>query len=92
MRRLAWIGDAVLALHARLRILREQGAVDGERAVAMTSNQFLATMGEPTAVEAAIGQVFLDSGLEAALAHIDAKISPQFDRQELKRRRPAQVR
>jgi 23S rRNA maturation mini-RNase III len=37
----AWVGDAVLALYARLRILRESGGVDAERFQRMTSNQFL---------------------------------------------------
>ena len=36
----AWIGDAVLSLHARLKILREDCAVDGQKADRMTSNQF----------------------------------------------------
>jgi hypothetical protein len=83
----AWIGDAVLALYARLKILREDGTLDGERAVRMSSNQFLAAFGEPTAVEAAIGRVFEREGLDAAFAHIERVIMPLFGKQEEKRQR-----
>lgn len=83
----AWIGDAVLALFARLKILRENGTLDGEKAVRMSSNQFLAAFGEPTAVEAAIGRVFERSGLDAAFAHIERVIMPLFEKQEEKRQR-----
>lgn len=41
LRAQAWIGDAVLTLYARLRILREQGVADGPKAARMSSNQFL---------------------------------------------------
>jgi hypothetical protein len=85
----AWIGDAVLALYARLKILREDGTLDGEKAVRMSSNQFLAAFGEPTAVEAAIGRVFESDGLDAAFAHIERTIIPLFTRQEEKRLRKA---
>ena len=54
----AWIGDAVLALYARLKILREDGRVDGEKCKRLTSNQFLGTLGEPTKVEANIGRIY----------------------------------
>jgi 23S rRNA maturation mini-RNase III len=87
LREEAWIGDAVLALYVRLKILREDGRLDGEKAVRMTSNQFLAAFGEPTAVEAAIGRVYTASGLEAAYAHIDERIMPLFAKQEEKRLR-----
>ena len=85
----AWIGDAVLGLYARLKILREDGALNGEKAVRMSSNQFLGSLGEPTAVEAAIGRVFAKEGLEAAFAHIESVIMPLFERQEEKRLRKA---
>lgn len=83
----AWIGDAVLALYARLKILREDGTLDGEKAVRMSSNQFLAAFGEPTAVEAAIGRVFEREGLDAAFAHIERVIMTLFGKQEEKRQR-----
>lgn len=85
----AWIGDAVLALYARLRILREDGSLDGEKAVRMSSNQFLSAAGEPTAVEAAIGRTFESDGLDAAFAHIERVLMPLFERQEEKRLRRA---
>ena len=88
----AWIGDAVLTLYARLKILREDGSLDGEKAVRMSSNQFLATLGEPTAVEAAIGRVYGHAGLDPAFAHIKEAIMPLFEKQEQKRARKAHPR
>jgi hypothetical protein len=79
----------VLALYARLKILREDGMLDGEKAVRMSSNQFLAAFGEPTAVEAGIGCVFERDGLDAAFAHIESTLVPLFTRQEQKRLRKA---
>jgi dsRNA-specific ribonuclease len=83
----AWVGDAVLTLHARLRILRENGRIDAARSTLMTSNQFLSSLGEPTAVEAAIGRVYQERGLEAAFAWIDERVGPVFARQEENRAR-----
>ena len=37
----------------------------------MTCNQFLSGVGEPTRVEAAIGRIYNQDGLEAAFAHIE---------------------
>lgn len=88
----AWIGDAVLALHARLKILREHGRIDAPLAASMTSNQFLSTLGEPTSVEAAIGRAYLDRGLLAAFDHIDTRLTPLFTRQQEKRARHAPAR
>jgi dsRNA-specific ribonuclease len=82
----AWIGDAVLALYARLRILREQGEVDGPTAVRMSSNQFLSAWGDPTEVEAEIGRAYAEQGLDAAFRLIEGKLMPVFDRQESKRK------
>ena len=81
----AWIGDAVLCLYARGRILREDGAVDGEKFERMTSNRFLATFGEPSEVEAELGGLYEREGLEAAFAWIEQKLMPLFDRQEEKK-------
>jgi hypothetical protein len=83
----AWIGDAVLSLYVRLKILREDGVLDGPKSVRMTSNQFLATIGEPTKVEAEIGRVFASEGLEAAFRLIEERMMPVFERQETKRLR-----
>jgi hypothetical protein len=82
----AWIGDAVLSLYVRLKILRENGGLDGEKCARLTSNQFLAVHGEPTEVEARIGRAFEGGGLDAAFAHIDETLGPAFERQEKKRR------
>src|SRR3954470_18324006 len=81
----AWIGDAVLSLYARLKILREDGRLDGEKCVRMTSNQFLSAVGEPTKVEAEIGRVYEQAGLHAAFAFIEEHLLPIFECQEEKR-------
>jgi 23S rRNA maturation mini-RNase III len=83
---LAWIGDTVLDLFARSWILRERGGVCGETQRRMTSNQFLACLGNPTAVEAKIGLLYREEGMEAAFAWIEAELLPLFERQERKRR------
>lgn len=78
----AWIGDAVLCLYARGKILREGGQLDGEKCVRMTSNQFLNAVGEPTKVEATIGRIYEHAGLTAAFAWIEENLMPVFARQE----------
>jgi dsRNA-specific ribonuclease len=88
----AWIGDAVLALFARERILREHGLIDGERCERMTSNQFLSALGEPTAVEARIGRAYQEGGLARAFAWIESEIVPLAEKQEAKRARTLSVR
>jgi hypothetical protein len=87
LQREAWIGDAVLELYARLKILREDGRIDAERAKAMCSNHFLAAFGEPTSVEAAIGRAFQAGELGGAFEWIDTNLMPLFARQEEKKRR-----
>ena len=54
----AWIGDAVLGLFAREWILRNTGRMDAELFTAMTSNQFLSTISNPTRLESRIGRRF----------------------------------
>ena len=83
----AWVGDAVLALYCRSKILKEAGGLDADRFSRMTSNQFLAALGDPSEVEAEIGRIYQDLGLDAAFAHIEEKLMPLHERQELKRRR-----
>ena len=85
----AWIGDAVLSLYTRSRILREQGRVDGAKSIRMTSNRFLSTLGDPSEVEAELGRVYQQEGLDAAFAWIESKIVPLFLKQEAKRERKA---
>ena len=81
----AWIGDAVLALYARLRILRESEAIDGAKSIRMTSNQFLGAFGEPTEVEAQIGRVYSTGGLETAFDWIQTRLMPLYEKQEAAR-------
>ena len=83
----AWVGDAVLALFVREWILREGGAIDGERFTRFTSNDFLRVSGNPTRVEAEIGQVYKRDGLQAALDHIAENLLPVFKQQEKVRER-----
>jgi len=91
----AWIGDAVLALYAREWILRQPDISIKDRAgvfIQMTSNQFLASLGEPTAMEAEIGVVYESEGLQAAFGHIERKFLPIFEKQRKKRKRPGSYR
>ncbi|WP_009964293.1 ribonuclease III domain-containing protein [Verrucomicrobium spinosum] len=83
----AWLGDAVLELYARSWILRQYGKVDADLKSRFTSNQFLNSLGQPTMVEAEVGRVYKEQGLEGAFAHIQAKIEPLFVKQEGKRQR-----
>lgn len=83
----AWIGDAVLSLFVREKILREDGKLDGEKCVRMTSNHFLASFGEPSEVEAELGRVYALNGLQTAFAWIEARLLPKFELQEQKRRK-----
>jgi 23S rRNA maturation mini-RNase III len=83
---LAWIGDTILDLYARLWILRERGTVCGETQRRMTSNQFLACLGNPTAVEAKIGRLYQEGGTDAAFAWIEEELLPLFMKQERNRR------
>lgn len=86
-RNAAWIGDAVLSLYVREWLLREHGAMDGERLTAFTSNHFLSTFGNPTEVEAEIGVVYEKEGLAAAFAAIEQRLLPIFLAQERRRSR-----
>jgi len=78
----AWIGDAVLALYARLWTLdntrSDAGGLRTEVFTRFTSNQFLSCFGEPTRVEAEIGRIYAAQGLAAAFNHITAKLLPVF--------------
>lgn len=83
----AWVGDAVLALAAREWILRRYGTTDGAMQARMTSNQFLATIGNPTSVEAKIGRIYWTEGLEAAVDFVENELVPRFRKQERNRER-----
>ena len=82
---LAWIGDTILDLFARTWILQEKGTVCGETQRRMTSNQFLSCLGNPTSVEAKIGRLYREEGMQAAFAWIEAELLPLFKKQEKKR-------
>jgi 23S rRNA maturation mini-RNase III len=84
-RETAWVGDAVLALYARQFVLRERGSMDGEWFVRLTSNEFLGTFGNPTRVEASIGRLYLEGGLELAFSWMDENLVPRFRKQLPKR-------
>ena len=83
----AWIGDAILALWARLKILQMDAGVDGPKFLRMTSNQFLAALGEPTEVEAKIGRIYREGGEAAAFSWLDENVAPVLARQEENRLR-----
>ena len=51
----------------------------------MTSNQFLTAIGEPTAMEAEIGQIYQKEGLVAAFEFINKKFIPVFINQQKNR-------
>lgn len=91
----AWIGDAILALYAREWILKQKDIPAKERAdvfIQMTSNQFLASLGEPTAMEAEIGVVYEAEGLQAAFNFIETKFLPHFIKQRTRGKRPGSYR
>ena len=83
----AWLGDAVLELYVRAWVLGERGAVDADMKTRYTCNQFLNCFGEPTRVEAQIGVVYRDHGLEAAFQWIRENLEPLFIKQEAKRKK-----
>jgi dsRNA-specific ribonuclease len=82
----AWVGDAVLALFARQYVLRERHAMDGEWFTRLTSNDFLSAFGKPTRVEASIGKLYQERGLQAAFDWMDAHLVPLFQKQLASRR------
>ena len=84
-REAAWIGDAVLALFARQFVLRERQTMDGEWFTRLTSNDFLSAFGNPTRVEAAIGKLYLNEGLDAAFRWMNSELIPLFRKQISKR-------
>ena len=85
-REAAWIGDAVLALFARQFVLRERAIMDGEWFTRLTSNDFLSAFGNPTRVEAGIGKLYQEGGLEMAFAWMEENLVPLFLKQAANRR------
>jgi len=82
----AWVGDAVLALFARQFVLRERGSMDGEWFTLLTSNDFLSAFGNPTRVEASIGELYQKEGLQAAFVWMEAELLPHFRKRLANRR------
>ena len=80
----AWIGDAVLSLYLRGRILEQQGTVDGAKAARMSSNAALGTVAQPTFVEAQIGVAFQRGWLTEAFRWIEEQVLPALERWEAK--------
>ena len=85
-REAAWIGDAVLALFARQYVLRERKSMDGEWFTRLNSNDFLSVFGNPTRVEASIGRLYQDGGLDAAFAWMNENLLPVFRKQMANRK------
>ena len=82
----AWIGDAVLELYVRQHILQAHQRVDAEMKQRFTSNRFLNCLGNPTQVEANIGSIYQQNGLDAAFDHIRQHLHPLFLKQEANRK------
>jgi len=76
----AWLGDAALALVVREWILAREGRMEAPLFAELTSNQFLSRLGAPTTVEAEIGRVFREGGLDAVRAWITGRLIPHFER------------
>lgn len=86
----AWLGDAVLGLYCREWLLAHpppKGFTRDQLYQWMTGNAFLSAFGEPTSVEATIGQIYREGGLTAAFAHIEAQLLPLFHKQLQRRLR-----
>lgn len=81
----AWIGDAVLSLFARQRIVQDEGRIDGPKAERLTSNRFLSAVSEASETEAEIGRIYESNGLAAAFSWIEERLIPLFERQEANR-------
>lgn len=82
LRQEAWIGDAVLELYARTRVLEDTQRRDADRKVRFVRNAFLNHLGQPTRVEAEIGRRYREGGLAEAFAWINEHIQPLFLKQE----------
>ncbi len=85
----AWVGDAVLALFARQWLLAQSNVKPGDRKaefIALTCNDFLSCFGEPTAIEAKIGVVYENEGLEKAFEFIESEFVPLYRKQQRNRK------
>ena len=59
--------------------------MDGVWFTHLTSNEFLSAFGNPTSVEAKIGDIYRAEGLAPAHAHIEATFLPLFRKQIVKK-------
>ncbi len=59
--------------------------MDGEWFTRLTSNDFLSAFGNPTRVEASIGKLYGERGLQAAFDWMDAELIPLFRKQIAKK-------
>lgn len=59
--------------------------MDGEWFTRLTSNDFLSAFGNPTRVEASIGKIYRENGLQAAFDWMDAELIPLFRKQIVKK-------
>lgn len=82
LRQVAWIGDAVLELYARSRVLEQTSQRDLATKSRFVRNAFLNQLGQPTRVEAEIGRCYKEGGLEPAFAWIAEHLEPLFLKQE----------
>ncbi len=60
--------------------------MDGEWFTRLTSNDFLSAFGNPTRVEASIGKLYQENGLEAAFQWMDENLVPLFRKQMANKR------
>ena len=82
LRQQAWVGDAVLELYARTRILAEEHERNAPKLIRFVRNAFLNSIGQPTRVEAEIGRRYTESGLDVAFDWIREHLEPLFAKQE----------
>lgn len=89
LREEAWVGDSVLSLFAREWILRNSipPLLRSDEFRKMTCNQFLSGVGQPTRVEAKIGRIYREQGLQAAFNYIETNILPLYVKQSQKQER-----
>ena len=76
---LAWLGDAVLGLYARMVILEKKSDAFEkytEKFQKITSNDFLLRLGQPTEVEAKIGKIYKEDGIDKACDWLDKHLLP----------------
>ena len=71
-------------------VLLTGGSTPKARFERLTSNQFLAALGDPAEVEAEIGRLYESEGLDAAFRMIETRLISLHNKQEIKRLRGLQ--